>query len=123
MAQSIAKDKGSAKNTFALALDVALGINNETQRAVTLRNVAIAQIQAGFSEDALRTAESILIDRNIRLTELATALAANGELESFKQLLIPCAYYLDAAYRIGGLLMRVYPNHVSEIANEILMTN
>jgi hypothetical protein len=33
-----------------------------------------------------------------------------------KQLLIPCAYYLDAAYKMRGLLARLYPEEASAVA-------
>jgi hypothetical protein len=44
--------------------------------------------------------EAILTDRNNHLSEIAASLAEAGDRENFKHLLIPCACYLDAAYRM-----------------------
>jgi hypothetical protein len=48
--------------------------------------------------------------------EIAAALAEAGDKEHFKQLLLPCSYYLDAAYRMCGLLARLYPEQAAAVA-------
>jgi hypothetical protein len=52
--------------------------------------------------------------------EIAAALAEAGDRDNFKQLLLPCAYYLDAAYKMCGFLARLYPEQADEIAPVVL---
>ncbi len=70
-------------------------------------------------ERAVQKAEVILTERNKHLPEIADALAEAGDKEHFKHLLVPCAYYLDAAYRMSGLLARVYPEQASAVAEVV----
>jgi hypothetical protein len=51
--------------------------------------------------------------------EIAAALATVKDKEHFKQLLLPCAYYLDAAYRMCGLLARLYPEQAAAVAEVV----
>jgi hypothetical protein len=39
--------------------------------------------------------------------------SSTGDKEHFKRLLIPCAYYPDAAYKMCGLLARLYPEQAT----------
>jgi hypothetical protein len=64
--------------------------------------------------------ETILTERNKRLPEIAESLFKVGDKTDFKRLLIPCASYLDAAYRMCGLLARLYPKQATSIAAVIL---
>ncbi len=48
--------------------------------------------------------------------EIAAVLAEVDDKENFKRLVLPCAYYLDAAYKMCGLLARLYPEQASVIA-------
>ena len=92
-----------------------------------MASVAAAQAQAsiagsliaGVAENAVKTAALILNDRNKRLHVIATVLAEVEDKEYFKQLLLPCAYYLDAAYRMCGLLARMYPEQAETVAHVI----
>lgn len=81
--------------------------------------IAVAQALAGFGDQAVRTAEAILTKRNQRLPEINEALAKSGDKENFKRLLIPCAHYMDAAYRMCGLLARLYPEQASAVAEVV----
>jgi tetratricopeptide (TPR) repeat protein len=104
---------------FSAALETVRGIEAAWWRAEALGAIAKAQAEAGLGEGAVRTAEMILTDRNNRLPEIAEALVIAGDKEHFKQLLLPCAYYLDAAYKMCGLLARLYPKQVLAVAEVV----
>ena len=101
---------------FTTALDTARQIDDSSSRAQALSQIAKAQVEAKLSEQALLTAAKILIDHNLHLPKIAAAFVETGDKENFKQLLIPCAYYLDAAYQMCGYLAKLYPNQVTDIA-------
>lgn len=42
-----------------------------------------------------------------------------GDRVNFKQLLLPCAYYLDAAYRMCGLLARLYSEQAAAVVEVV----
>ena len=60
-----------------------------------------------YDED--ERAMGFIRDRNWYLSSIASWLAQTGDKANFKRLLIPCAYYLDAAYEMCGYLARLYP--------------
>jgi hypothetical protein len=66
------------------------------------------------------TAQTILTNRSEHLPAIASAFADTGNKEGFKRLLIPCAYYLDAAYQMRGLLARLYPEQATKVAEVVL---
>jgi hypothetical protein len=61
-------------------------------------------------------AESIVTARNDALPKVAAKFAKVNDKEHVKHLLIPCAYYLDASYRMCGLLAQLYPEQATAIA-------
>jgi tetratricopeptide (TPR) repeat protein len=115
---AIAKAQAEA-GEFSAALETVRRIEAARWRAEALGAIAKAQAEAGLGEGAVRTAEMILTDRNKRLPEIAEALVIAGDKEHFKQLLLPCAYYLDAAYKMCGLLARLYPKQVLAVAEVV----
>lgn len=119
-AQARVGEVQSARETFTLALQTAQQIEDEAKRAEALGAIAESQVKAGFSEQAVRTAGLILTKRNEHLPEIASALVEAGDKEHFKQLLIPCAYYIDSAYEMCGLLARLYPEQAGAIAEVVM---
>jgi tetratricopeptide (TPR) repeat protein len=107
-----------ARQIFIYAFEAAIII--EDYKDQTLKSIATAQARAGFGPDALVTAEAILTEREKHLPAIAEALLDAGDLASFKQLLIPCAAYLEAAYTMCGLLARAYPDQANAIAAVII---
>lgn len=105
---------------FDRALQTAQVIEVGWARALALRAISAAQAQAGLGEEAVRTAGLILTKRNDHLPEIAEALVRVGDKARFKQLLIPCAYYIDSAYRMCGLLARLYPEQARVIAEVVM---
>ncbi|GAK56349.1 tetratricopeptide repeat domain protein [Candidatus Vecturithrix granuli] len=110
----------TAQMTFIMAIKIAQTIEEVEDRVKVLQTIAHTQIRAGFGEQAVQTAMTILTNRNKHLPEIAETLVDVGNKEHFKQLLIPCAAYLDSAYRMCGLLARLYPEQATAIA-EILL--
>jgi hypothetical protein len=56
----------------------------------------------------------------MHLTAIACAFAETGNREGFKHLLTPCADYLDAAYKMCGLLVRLYPEQATAVAAVVI---
>jgi hypothetical protein len=88
-------------------------------RARALTAIAEAKVRVGDGKAALLMTDAILRNRSEFLYHIATALAEAGDKVNFKQLLLPCAYYLDAAYRMCGLLARLYPEKAEKIAEVV----
>jgi len=99
-----------ARGTFATARETAQEIE-DWHRAEALKVIAQALAEAG-----LATAKTIPDLQDIHLLEIAESLCRIGDREHFKQLLIPCAHYLDAAYRMSGLLALLYPEQATAVA-------
>ena len=114
----IAKTQPTAEN-FTAAIRTPKQIEDSSKRAWALVEIAKAQVKAISIEQALLTAEKILINRNQHLPNIAAAFVETGDKENFKHLLIPCAYYLDAAYKMCGHLAKLYPTQATDIAKII----
>lgn len=108
------------RDNFAFILAVANNLKSDSIRTRIFKSIAIAQIKAGFVDDALLTVEQIVIKRHEHLPAIAAAFADKGDKASFKRLLLPCAYYLDAAYAMCGHLARLYPEQATAIADVLL---
>ena len=104
---------------FHTALETTQGIEDSRYRAEALRDIAVAQARVGFNEKAVLTAETLFIDRNIHLPKIAEVFVKADNKKHFKQLLIPCAYYLDSAFRMCGLLAWIYPKQAIEVAKKV----
>jgi hypothetical protein len=75
--------------------------------------------KAGLREQAISITQKILINRSQYLLKIAAAFVEIGEKEGFKQLLIPCADYLDAAYQMCGYLAQLYPEQATAVAKVV----
>ncbi len=111
--------KGEKVTTLDAALKAKDKIKDEQKRVETLSSVAAIQALAGKGEEAMRTVEEILSNRNIHLSGIASLLVETGDKNNFKRLLVPCAYYLDSAYNICGYLARLYPQNAQAIAKVV----
>jgi len=109
LAQVKAGSTDAARSTLEEAWRVAQQIEVELERAKIVEEIATAAVKAGLSRQALFAAEKILVNRNEHLPKIAAAFVETGDKASFKQLLIPCASDLDAAYTLCELLTRLYP--------------
>jgi len=105
-----------ARLTFHQALQTARDIQDERQRTEALSAVARAQARTGNSDSALDIIQSILISANKYLVALAEIFAEQNDRPHFKRLLPLAAHHLDAAFRMCGLLAKLYPQHASAIA-------
>jgi hypothetical protein len=80
------------------------------------------ELEVGSGEPIVQVEELtdlVVTERNMRLPKVAAALASVGDLTNFKHLLLPCASYLDAAYRVCSLLAQVYPDQAAAVAEEV----
>jgi hypothetical protein len=59
------------------------------------------------------------LKRNEHLPNIAVAFVDRGDKVGFKRFVIPCAYFMDAAYTIVEMMTRLYasqPEQVNQIA-------
>jgi tetratricopeptide (TPR) repeat protein len=115
--------KGQQVTTLEIALAAKEKIEDEKKRLQALKIIAHIQAIAGKGEEALRTLEAMLNDRNTHLRDIALLFAETGDRVNFKRLLIPCAYYLDTAYQMCGYLARLYPEQASAVAKVLSELN
>lgn len=74
---------------------------------------------ASDADQAISAAISTHKHRSSLLFTLARIFTDSGDTASLKRLLIPCAYYLDAAYQACELLAQLYPQHLTAIAEAV----
>ncbi len=115
--------KGQQVTTLDIALAAKEKIEDEQKRLEALKSIAQIQAIAGKGEEALRTLEAMLSDRNTHLCDIALLFAETGDRVNFKRLLIPCAYYLDTAYEMCEYLARLYPEQASAVAKVLSELN
>jgi hypothetical protein len=115
--------KGQQVTTLDIALAAKEKIEDEQKCLEALKKIAQIQAIAGKGEEALRTLEAMLNDRNTHLRDIALLFAATGDRVNFKRLLIPCAYYLDTAYQMCEYLARLYPEQASAVAKVLSELN
>jgi hypothetical protein len=84
-----------------------------------LSAIAQAEAEAGLGAQAMATAKTILYSQDEYLPEVAESFVKFGDKKHFKQLLIPCAYYLNAAYQMSCLLARLYPEQATAVAKVV----
>ena len=115
--------KGKQITILDIALAAKEKIEDEKKRLQALKRIAKIQVIAGKGEEAVRTVEAIITDRNKHLPDIALWFAETGDRVNFKHLLIPCVYYLDAAYQMCGYLARLYPEQASAVAKVLTELN
>lgn len=119
-AQAQAKQSAAAQATFAAAVEVTRSIEDKYSRSEKLMWIAERLIKAQFREQAVQTITPVLTENGDTPLRVATILAEAGNREHFKQLLIPCASSLDSAYRMCGLLARLYPEQAAVVAKVVM---
>jgi tetratricopeptide (TPR) repeat protein len=101
-------------------LDEALALSDlvvdENSQAEVLQLVASGYAQAGQGARAVKLCEKILVNRRVLLPRVAASLAHARDVEHFQMLLLPCAYYIDAALQMCGLLAALNPDASTDIA-------
>lgn len=120
--KTIAEAQAEARE-FPAALELARQINDEWKRSGTIAMIAEEQVKAALGQQALKTTETILSERQWHLPRVAATFVKIGDKAHFKQLLIPCAYYLDAAYEMCGYLARLYPERAAAVAKVVSELN
>ena len=106
------------------AIKVAGGITDGIRRAEVLVEASLSAVKSGLISAAIDIATIIDINQEIHLYTIISAIIENESLEGdqFKRLLIPCAFYINLACRVCGLLAKVYPNQSRKLT-EIVMTS
>jgi hypothetical protein len=85
-----------------------------------LINVAVKQAEAGFEEDALRTAQPIKNPKE--LVELAAVFASRSYLDGFRQVLVSGVFDMDTMGKMCIFLVKILPDQaesIAEIVNKI----
>lgn len=110
--------------TLTVALQTKDKIIEDKQKLIkALKTIAGIQVMAGKGEDAVKTAEKILTERNLYLPGIASWLVKTGDKENFKRLLIPCAYNVETAYQMCGLIARLYSEQAALVAKAVTDLN
>ena len=104
---------------FRAATEMAHKDENIPWRDEVLTEVARCEALRGQGDDAVETAMAILTNRSEFVYQVASTLVDVWDKRNFKALLTPCAYYLDAAYRLCGLLAKLYPDQMLAIAHVV----
>jgi len=105
---------------FDEALESFRTIKAPEKQSEGLRTMAKAYISSGSPQKALQLVDEILTQRNERLIQIAADLVKTKGKTHFKELLIPCAYYLDSAYQVIGLLTGLYLEQSTAVASLML---
>ena len=81
-----------------------------------LGEIAKATARLHHEDLATQIASTIQVSKNRILPSIAESILELGNIERIKMLLEPCAYYIDAAYKMCYLLAKAYPNQACSIA-------
>lgn len=119
ISQTQKEDSGTLPN-FNEPLQAARSISQLRRRDWVLRKIADLQAKSGLGDQALQTLESVLTLRSSAITDIAKVFVENADKVNFKQLLIPSASYLDAAYRMCGLIARLFPERSTALSHLLL---
>lgn len=115
--------KGDKITTFAIAIEAKNRIKDENKLVQSLKMIAQIQALSGEGQYAVKTVESIVSNRSWHFPGIASLMVDTGDKVNFKRLLIPCAYYLDAAYEMCGYLARLYPEQIEIVAKVVTEFN
>ncbi len=127
LCQFKAEQLTDARSSFANAMNITTVSRQGSQygrvslleQSTLLKEIVVTMLEVGLNDEALSTAKIILTDRNRHLPEIAAVFAKAGDREGFKQLLIPCADYLDATYQMCAYLAKLYPSQASDVAKVV----
>lgn len=102
-------------STLDTARETYAELKDEKKRLNGMEKIIGMQAMAGFSYQSTQPTEKFLESREPMLSMLAHIYADAGNLQNFKQMLIPCAHYLEVAYEMCSYLAKLYPERASEI--------
>src|SRR5262249_678046 len=106
----------AAASEYAWAIETARETDNYEE---TLVEIATAQAKAGLGDDVISTSQLIVSSRDKHLPQIAASLLEPADRQHLKQLLIPCTFHLDAAYRCCGFLAQAYPRQATAVATAV----
>jgi hypothetical protein len=96
---------------------------HESNFDLALIEVAERMAMAKLGKEAVNTAIMISNNNNFFLPRIAFILSQTGDKDNFKRLLIPCSYYMYAAYQMSVYLKNLYPEQVEAIFQGICRVN
>jgi hypothetical protein len=117
------EDQDGLSATLNAAFKAKEKITDEQKKMNALWMITQIQAMAGQVEQAFDTAEKVLINRNQLLCNIAAILVQLKDKNNFKRLLFPCAYNLETAYQMCGLIARLYPEQAELVAKVITDLN
>jgi hypothetical protein len=109
----------AAQVNFTTALEVAQRMSPCWEQVAELEAIALSLASSGFKQMAMQTVETILANPEGYLCDFAEVFVESGQKTNFKRLLIERTNHLESAYRMCGLLARLYPEKVEEIAKVV----
>ncbi|MBW4604299.1 MAG: hypothetical protein KME29_33220 [Calothrix sp. FI2-JRJ7] len=112
-------NQGEEVTVLNFALKTKNQIQDENKHLQAIKIIAQIQAIAEEGEQAVKTVETILSARHWHLPGLALLFVETRDKTNFKKLLIPCAYYLDAAHEMCGYIARMYPETSENIAKVV----
>ncbi|WP_148114271.1 tetratricopeptide repeat protein, partial [Trichormus variabilis] len=95
----------------------------ESNQDLALIEVAERMAMAKLGKEAVNTAMMISNNNNFFLPRIAFILSQTGDKNNFKRLLIPCSYYMYAAYQMSVYLRNLYPEQLESIFQGICRVN
>jgi len=113
-------DHEQAVKSLSLSCNLTDNLADDLLSVNSIARIAIAQVEAGLTSQALQTAARINVLQYLYLPDVATAFAGRGDKASFKKLLVECVNFEDTVHRIPGLIAKLYPNSSEEIMELLL---
>jgi len=117
--RSLEREGDKGRDDMATALNLLHEVPEGEARARLLEAIVAIHLEMHDGAQAVEMAERIVTERNIHLPRVAAALVSADDPNSFKRLLLPCASYQDAAYRMCSLLAQAYPGQAAAVAAEV----
>jgi hypothetical protein len=113
-------DTRAAQGILQEAMQTLNAVSHEWQRTELLESIACLQVSVGVPDQAMTTTRLILINRHEHLPAIVESFLQANDRSAFKELLIPCAFHLQSAWKVCGMLARAYPEQSTAIAEAAL---
>ncbi|MEP0779683.1 SMEK domain-containing protein [Microcoleus sp. ZQ-A2] len=109
----------AAQVNFTAALEAVQRMSPCWEQVAELEAIALSLASLGFKQMAMQTVETFLANPKGYLCDFAEVFVETGQKTNFKRLLIERSNRLKSAYRMCGLLARLYPQKAEEIAKMV----
>jgi hypothetical protein len=75
--------------------------------------------RAGRGAEAIAAAQHLVRGRSQQVTLLATQFLLHGDLQSFKEIIVPLCFHWETAYDVCEILARFYPEHAGAVGRAV----